>query len=411
MEILDQLIQEGESPFHLYYLDLDHFKAINDVHGHEMGDKVIRILAERFNEWKPEDIYVARVGGDEFGIIQKMKPNENQLKDETFCKAIIKLVSKRVEIGDYIFDVGCSIGISRFPIDGDSRDALVKYADLAMYQAKKISDRNKFVYYSKQHGEQVARNNRIEMLLKTIDYGQEMCMHYQPQFDLMTGELIGAEALIRWNNPEMGFIPPDVFIPISESTGSIIKLGKWIIETVFSQMKSWETQFNRPLKVGINLSPLQFDSSDFFPFIADKIKAYGIDAGLVEFEITENSAMNSGTIMEEIFTGLSGMGIQIAVDDFGTGYSSLSYIKRFDIDRLKIAKELIDHIEVNHDERLIIKAIILMAKGMGLLTIAEGVENEAQRNILRDMGCDAVQGYFYSKPLPVENFEQAYFQK
>lgn len=405
---LDNLILNDNVFFSLYYLDFDHFKIINDIHGHEMGDAVLQIISERFIKWQSDTLIVARVGGDEFGIIQIHEPLSDKSVNYELSKQIMQLFEEKVVIEDYIFEVGVSIGISRYPYDAKDRDSLVKYADLAMYQAKKNPENNKVMFYSQNYGAVVERKNRIELLLKNIDYDKEFTLNYQPQFSISGDKLLGVEALLRWNSPELGYVPPMEFIEVAEDTGSIIKIGKWVIETAFRQIKQWNANSGVSLQMGINLSPLQFDSVDFFPFIISKLEEHALDPTWIDFEITENSAMNSGTIMEELFTALSGLGVNISVDDFGTGYSSLSYIKRFDIDRLKIAKELIDHIVENEDERLIIKAIILMSKGMGLSTIAEGVETKEQLDILSDLGCDAIQGYYFSKPLTKEVFEEKY---
>lgn len=406
MEKIDQLIADGVSRFSIYYLDLDHFKVINDIHGHEMGDRVLKAVSLRFERWQNEQMIFARVGGDEFAII-----NVHDLGDETdlsTCQAISDIFTEEIKIDNYAFIVGCSIGISRYPIDATDRDNLMKHSDLAMYQAKQKQSFEKIEFYSHQHGELINRRNKIEMLLKMIDYDSEFELHYQPQLSIDGEVLLGAEALIRWHSPELGYVSPIEFIRIAEETGFIIKIGKWVVDNAFLTLKKWSNTSTQPLKISINLSPMQFDSIDFLPYLMEKIVALDIDPKLIDFEITESSAMNSGFIMEEIFTKLSEVGIQISLDDFGTGYSSLSYIKRFDIDRIKIAKELIDHIAIDHNARLIVNAIILMAKGLDLSVIAEGVEHFEQLEILKEMGCDAIQGYYYSKPLTQRAFEEKY---
>lgn len=408
LDKLDALIRTESTHFSLYYLDLDHFKIINDIHGHEMGDEVLRIIANRFIEWQSEQKIVARVGDDEFAVIHIKDALDDKLIDHDICSQILELFAKNIAVGDYVFNVSASIGISRYPYDTTDKYTLVKYADLAMYHAKKSGDQAKYVFYSEEHSQLVKRKNEIELLLKTIDYDKELSLHYQPQFSIDGKLLLGVEALLRWQSPRLGFVSPAEFIQIAEETGCIIKIGKWVIDSAFKQIKEWHIMGYKTLQIGINLSPLQFDSVDFFPYIIEKINTHQIDPAWIDFEITESNAMNSGTISEEIFSALANLGVQISIDDFGTGYSSLSYLKRFDIDRLKIAKELIDHIVDDHEERLIIKAIILMAKGLGLTTIAEGVETKEQLNILQQLECDAIQGYYFSKPLTKEVFESTY---
>ena len=409
---LDTLLLRRDTYFSFYYLDLDHFKVINDIHGHEMGDEVLKVVSGRLYNWRKENLTIARLGGDEFGIIHIQSVEDGKASCVSICKEIFELLREKVVIGDYAFDVSVSIGISRYPYDAIDRESLIKHADLSMYQAKKINTDERFVFYNHHHGAAVERRNQIELYLKNADYEREFTLHYQPQFRIADQSLIGVEALIRWHQPDIGMISPGEFIPIAEETGMIIRIGKWVIDHAFKQVSIWNNLKGPDAQLGhrmsINLSPLQFDSVDFFPFIQERMAHYYIKPEWINFEITETSAMNSGTIMEEIFTALSGLGVSISVDDFGTGYSSLSYIKRFDLDELKIAKELIDHIVENQEERLIIKAIILMAQGMGLSTIAEGVETEAQLEILKDLGCEAIQGYLYSKPLAAQDFESKY---
>lgn len=405
---IQALIDDGRADFSILYMDLNHFKTINDLHGHDMGDKVLKDIAIRFMEWNDDNQWISRIGGDEFALIQLHESADSRQEVIGLCEAIFKMFSLPITIDQYRFNVGISIGVSRYPHDARDREILVKYADSAMYQAKKTPSTQKCVFYSAHHGAGVERRSKIELLLKTIDFNHAFRLHYQPQFSLPERNMIGVEALLRWHDSELGSISPAEFIPVAEETGLILDVGKWVIENAFSYIASWNDKHKKPIRMGINLSPLQFDSVDFFPFIQDRIIHHGIDPKWIDFEITENSAMNSSVLMEEIFTALSSLGVQISIDDFGTGYSSLSYIKRFDVDQLKIAKELIDHIAVHREEHVIIKAIIMMAKGMGLKTIAEGVETQEQLEILEALDCDAVQGYYLSVPLSAEELETLY---
>jgi len=285
LEKLDTLIQTENTYFSLYYLDLDHFKIINDIHGHEMGDEVLRIISNRFIAWQGEDKFVARVGGDEFAVVHVHDALANKQINHEICAQILELFNDFITIGDYVFSVSASIGISRYPYDATNKYSLVKHADLAMYQAKKSGDPSKCVFYSREHSEQVKRKNEIELLLKTIDYDKEFSLHYQPQFSIDGTLLLGVEALIRWQNANLGFVTPTEFIQIAEETGSIIKIGKWVIDTAFRQIKAWHVMGYNTLQIGINLSPLQFDSVDFFPYIIEKINTYQIDPAWIEFEI------------------------------------------------------------------------------------------------------------------------------
>ncbi len=405
---MDEWIENEQKPFTLYYMDLNHFKVVNDIHGHEMGDAVLVEVSRRFTHWQNKNLFVARIGGDEFGILYLYEGQEDRETDLQICKNIHEIFSDKIVIEDYVFDIDASIGVARYPQDASEREMLIKYAELSMYQAKKSSDGKGCVFYSKSIAEANTRKNKIELLLKTIDFDEEFTLHFQPQFSLTDETLIGVEALIRWRNPELGQVSPGEFIPIAEDTGNINKIGKWVIVSAFKQISKWHEMGAHDLKMAINLSPQHFDSVNFFPFLVDTFDQYGVLPEWIDFEITENSAVSSATAMEEIFTTLSGLGVSISVDDFGTGYSSLSYIKRFDIDQLKIAKELIDNIVEDASDRVIIEAIILMCKGMGLMTIAEGVETQEQYEILKALGCDAMQGYYLSRPISVADFEKKY---
>lgn len=402
-------LSKSNSGFALYYLDLDRFKLINDIHGHEMGDRVLIELSRNLRFWRPENVFVSRIGGDEFGLIYEYEGSrEDNVK---IAREIMNIFKMPIEIDAFKFSLGASIGISKFPDDSRDRIQLMKYADIAMLQAKKISSGERIVFYKSHLSERIERTNHVELLLKNANFDDEFKLVYQPQIDVKSERVIGAEALLRWNSPVIGNVSPGEFIPIAEQSELILDIGKWVIEKSMLQLKKWNNEYDKNFKMGINISPIQFDSIDFFSYIVLKINEIGVLSSNIDFEITENSAMNSGVVMEEIFTSLSGLGVQISIDDFGTGYSSLSYIKRFDIDRLKIAKELIDNIAIDHVDRLIIKAIIMMAKGMGLATIAEGVETIQQLEYLRAEGCDEVQGYYYCKPISSDDFEGTYFKQ
>lgn len=400
---------DSNAPFALCYIDINRFKIINDIHGHEMGDQVLRKLAERFKDIDNEGVFAARMGGDEFGIICQCSESLEDLNN--ISNKLLERIKLPLKVDQYVFSLDASIGISKYPEDSESKSQLLKYADIAMMQAKHITIGNKIVFYKAHLSEKIERMNQIEMQLRQVTLEEEFELYYQPQIDINTQKLIGAEALLRWRNSELGAVTPAEFIPIAEQTDLILRIGKWVMKGAMEQLAEWNRTADSNLKLGINISPLQFDSIDFFTSLSELIEETGVNPNNLDFEITENSAMNSSTIMEEIFTALSGLGVQISIDDFGTGYSSLSYIKRFDIDRVKIAKELIDNIDADHADRLIIKAIIMIAKGLGLLTIAEGVETYEQLEYLKTVGCDEIQGYYFSKPLTKEVFETRYLNK
>jgi len=410
MDNLNFKISELEQPITLFYMDLNNFKSINDLHGHEMGDKILSIFSDRLFGLKNEHQEIARLGGDEFALIDA-NPDQTFESMKQTAESLLALTDDKLYIGDYMFDIGISIGISQYPSDATIPSQLIKLADLAMIQAKKTIGTSNYVFYTSRDMEQLARKSRIELLLDQIDYDEEFKLVFQPQIDAFTGAVIGVEALLRWHSAELGFVPPLEFIKIAEEKNHIVQIGKWVIENAVKQIGSWNKSYHASLSMGINISALQFDTVDFMSYLEGVIEKYAVKPSWIDLEITETSTLNTGASMEEIFTKLTNYGIKISIDDFGTGYSSLFYIKRFNIDQLKIAKELIDQLVESEQQRLIVKTIILMAQGLNIKTIAEGVENKAQADVLCELGCDRIQGYYYSKPLSPTDFEDQFLKK
>jgi EAL domain-containing protein (putative c-di-GMP-specific phosphodiesterase class I) len=330
---------------------------------------------------------------------------------KSFCDDFIELIEEPIKVDDYQFKVTTSIGIARYPYDGNQISDLIKHADIAMYHAKSLGGSQKHMHFSKQMIEKIKRRNKIELLLKNAKFDQEFELYYQPQVDTITGQLTGMEALLRWHHPDEGFISPGEFIPISEEIGLISDISQWVFKTAMSQMKLWYDRYDQELMMGLNLSPLIINNIRFFERLRALVDLTGVNPNHIEFEITEHSAMSTATIMEEVFSSLSDIGFHISIDDFGTGYSSLSYLKRFSIDRIKIARELIENLPADSDDLHIVKAIVMMAEGMGLKTIGEGVETKDQLDILRTIGCDCIQGYYFGTPMPAEAFERKYFNE
>lgn len=411
LEEIEMAISTENNKFSILYMDLDRFKTINDTHGHDMGDQILKEISKRLNACRKEfefaeDALIARLGGDEFSVALKGEIGQDRL--EALCRELIKDINKPIVIDQYVFNVGVSIGVSRYPLDAGEREQLMKYADIAMYHAKKGYGGKRYALYNQSQSAIIHKRNEIEILLRNANFDKEFELDFQPQFRIKDNKLIGVEALLRWNSPVRGRISPLEFIPIAEETGIILDIGNWVMEKAIRQVGLWNEKHHLSLVMGINISPRQIDSVDFLPDIKKLIESMEFNPRCIDLEITENSAMNTNITMEEILTELSNMGINISIDDFGTGYSSLSYIKRFDIDRLKIAKELVENISSDRNDMLIVKAIIMMAKGLGLKTIAEGVETEEQLKLLRMLGCDEVQGYLLSKPITAEVFEDRF---
>lgn len=401
--------------FAIIHIDVDRFKVVNDIHGHDMGDKVLVIIAKRLNELcgsrlRDANYHIGRIGGDEFGIFLELSQNEqDQVKElQHISEAIIAAVQTPVTIGHYRFYFGATIGVARFPQDGGTIDALVKSADIAMNHAKKFTHASKFALYSSELVNAIARRNYIEWLLRNANFKTDFELFYQPQFSSEDKTLIGMEALIRWPHADEGYISPAEFIPIAESIGMIADMSMWIFETAMIQMRQWQETYRKPIRMGINVSALLFDNVDFLPQIQRFTTKLGVSPSWFDLEITETGAINATNHVEEIFTKLSQMGFTISIDDFGTGYSALSYLKRFSVHTIKIAKELIDTLESDSQDHMIVQAITMMAKGMALKTIAEGVETEAQFEALKALGCDGIQGYYLGKPCNAQAFEEEY---
>jgi len=407
IESLNNRLKENK-PFSIAYLDLDRFKIINDLHGHPMGDLVLVEVSRRFSKQLGMDYDIFRVGGDEFAIIISGNATKNL---EDVSRKIIDVMKAPVAIEAFQFTIDASIGFARYPNDALTVSDLVKNADIAMYHAKANGAMTKHVVFSSQLIEQLERRNHIEILLKNADFKNDFELYYQPQFDANSLEIIGMEALIRWFHKEEGFISPAEFIPIAEEVGLILNINEFVFCEAMLQIKRWNEHYHKELVMSVNLSPLTLNSVDFYLNLKDLLEITGVMPGYLEFEITEHSAMNSSVVMEDVFRQIKELGFFISIDDFGTGYSSLSYLKRFNVDTLKIARELIANIELHEDEIQIVKAIIMMSEALGLKTIAEGVETIEQLKILKNLGCHTIQGYYLAKPMTADTLEDQFLKK
>lgn len=407
---LDNLISaNGVKNFALLYIDANRFKPINDSYGHAIGDKVLAALGNRFSSFCSSKCTPFRIGGDEFAVIIKNYEDKSEISD--FADKLFEILQLPISISPYIFTLTASIGITLYPEDSIDKDVLIRYADIAMYEVKSSHHKNNYLFFDRNFIDKINKKQEIEFLLQNADFNKEFTLFYQPQYNIQNQKLVGMEALIRWHHPEKGLISPSEFIPIAEETGMIIHLGEWIAETAFSQIKKWNETYSMNLKMSINISPVQIKNIGFIEWLQEKIKAEGIHTEWIDLEITESVAMISASSIENIFHFLKEMGIGISIDDFGTGYSSLSYIRKYNIDRLKIAKELIDSIAYDENALLIVQAIIMMATGLNLKTISEGVEEAEQLEILKKLGCNEVQGYIGGKPVPGGEFEKLHLLK
>lgn len=386
----------------LLLLDLDHFKEVNDNLGHQSGDQLLQQVSRRIYNCARVTDTVARLGGDEFAIVATNIRTDDGVT--VLAERIIDALSKPFACGGHDVRIGVSIGISVFPQDADQPDILMRTADLALYKAKE-TDRGSYQLYNEQIDAEIkARRAMEDDLRKALDRG-EFHLVYQPQFDLHSGAVVGAEALIRWRHPEHGPVSPGAFIPRAEATGLIVPISDWVLRTSCGQLRQWHNRGLSWFGLSINISPIQFKQRDLVPQIREVLKDTGLDPCALELEITEGVAMDAGDEVIDTLLLLKELGIGLAIDDFGTGFSSLNRLKRFPIDRLKIDQSFVRDITKDPNDAAISATVIQLGHGLNIKVIAEGVETREQLDFLWSQGCDEVQGYYFSKPLPPEEFE------
>jgi diguanylate cyclase (GGDEF)-like protein/PAS domain S-box-containing protein len=385
----------------LLLIDLDKFKDVNDTLGHRIGDMLLRAVAKRLQRCVRETDTVARVGGDEFALVLTNLPSADGAS--TVADTALQLVAEPYALDDYEIITSASIGITIFPEDGLDAELLLKNVDLALYRAK-VEGGARHHFYVTEMEEEVQRRKAIENDLRHALGTDQMTLFYQPQIDLKTGQITGAEALIRWYHPERGPISPAMFIPIAERTELIFPLGRWVLERACAQIQAWKEAGLPPLRVAVNLSPAQFRHHDLLGTIKSVIEKSGVDPRQLQLEITETIAMTNFEYSVGILKELRELGLTIAMDDFGTGYSSLNYLKRFPVDKLKIDRSFVTDIGLHPDNAAIVRAIIALGHGIGAKVNVEGVETAEQLAFMRTHGCDDCQGFYFSRPLPAEDY-------
>lgn len=391
----------GDPPFWVAFLDLDHFKLINDALGHTQGDLVLKQIAERLQQSLHPDDIVARRGGDEFVfILYDREPPRNAMAT---LHRIMSAVSRPLKVESQRFFPTCSIGVAIYPQDGDDPDTLLKHADMAMYHAKE-QGRNTFRFYSATLQEQAMKRVTLEGDLRAALVNDELELHYQPQLRLSDNTLAGMEALVRWRHPVRGLISPDNFIPIAEETGLIVPLGEWILRAACRQAAEWRDRGMPGLRVAVNLSARQFTDHQLPVMINCILDENNLSPSQLELELTETLLMEDVELANSILSKLKALGITLALDDFGTGYSSLAQLKRYPLDILKIDRSFLTDIAPDLNGDAIIRTIVELAHNMGMEAIAEGVETQEQKAFLHKHGCDIIQGYLVGKAMPAEEF-------
>ena len=385
----------------LLFIDLDNFKEVNDTLGHSAGDTLLKMVADRLRSIaRPSDL-VARLGGDEFTIITDLVKYPITL--EQWASQVLAQFDDPFTLGDQSMHVTASIGMSAFPDNGNNAELLLRNADSAMYQAKGEGKNGFSLYDSAMTDELVNRVAAVDALREAIEK-QQFILHYQPQIDILSGQVIGAEALVRWIHPEKGMVPPGQFIPHAEASGQINEIGEWVLIEACRKCAQWRAEGIDMPRISVNISGKQLQDETLAQRLAQALEQTGCPANALELEITESMLMENPEQSAHMLTELQQLGISIAVDDFGTGYSSLSYLKRLPIDKLKIDRSFIDELHLDGHDQAITRAIIALAQSLKLEVIAEGVENIDQLDRLRQLGCNQVQGYHFSRPLPEADF-------
>ncbi|MCF1184198.1 EAL domain-containing protein [Marichromatium gracile] len=390
------------------FIDLDRFKNVNDSLGHPVGDELLQAVAERMRARIRAEDTLARLGGDEFVLL--LESIERPDEAGNLAQQIIDLMAEpfRLSGGREIY-LGASIGISLYPDNGTDTTQLLRNADTVMYQAK-AQGRNTYRYYTESLTRAANARLSLESRLRRALEREELVLHYQPQVDMRTTRLTGIEALVRWEDPAEGLIPPDRFIPLAEETGLIIPLGAWVLASACRQLQDWIDGGAPPLTLAVNISSHQFAQPDLALHVDRELTASGLSPERLELELTESTIMQHNRRGMEILEALRALGIALSIDDFGTGYSSLAYLKRLPIDKLKIDKSFVQGIPEDRNDAEIAATIIAMARNLNLRVLAEGVETEAQRDFLHQAGCDAYQGYLFSRPLPAAEFARQYLR-
>jgi diguanylate cyclase (GGDEF)-like protein len=385
----------------LMYLDLDHFKNINDALGHPIGDDLLKAMASRFQSVVRKSDTVGRLGGDEF-LILVTDVNSNDALAEVALK-VLRQIETAESIHGLDMSVTASMGVAVYPIDGRDFDSLLKKADIAMYRAKDAG-RNTFCFCDAQTNASVLEHVQMVSGIRQALARDEFVLHYQPQLRLGDGCVIGAEALIRWRHPEQGMVAPMKFIPVAEKSGQIVEIGDWVLQEACRQAAQWRASGLGDVVVSVNVSPVQFRRGDIEASVLRALETSGLPASMLELELTESLFIEDSSGLSDSLKRLRQMGVSFSIDDFGTGYSNLGYLRRFEVERLKIDRSFVSRLAKDSHDEAIVRAIIQMAHGLGLSTIAEGVEDESTLERLSAMGCEQGQGYHWSRPVPPDDF-------
>jgi len=400
-------VKDKETIHAVLFIDLDNFKEVNDTLGHDYGDELLKNVALMIKTSIRKDDIVSRAGGDEFFILMRNIKEISEIN--CLCEKLLSVLSSKISIDDKHVYTSASIGIAIFPYDGDETSVLFKNADTALYSAK-YNGKSKYCFFDKSMSDVLGRRVEIEKGLRSALLNNEFEIHYQPQIDIINNKIKGFEALLRWNSSKLGKVSPAEFIPVAEQSGLIIPIGYWIIKTACIQNSLWKGKGYLYDTIAINLSAIQLLNDKFEQTLRNILIETKIDPKFVELEITESILLKDFDNCVRLLTEIRDLGINIALDDFGTGYSSLSYLKQLPINTLKIDKSFIDNILTNEREKAILDGIVQLAQKIDLIVIAEGAEIKEQIKLLQKMGCNQIQGYYFSKPLPASEIEEKFLK-
>jgi diguanylate cyclase (GGDEF)-like protein len=406
---IDQAIsraQRENGQFALLFLDIDHFKVINDSMGHAAGDQLLNIVSQRLKDVLRKTDTVARLGGDEFTIIIE-ELGEAELVISV-AKNILETLDKPIEINEKEVHIGGSIGIAMYPQDGENFGTLLKNADTAMYKAKD-QGRQTFQFYAHEMSLKAMQRLDLENQIRSALKNQEFIVYYQPKVNLVSGQCQGMEALVRWQHPQRGLIAPSEFIPLAEETGLIIQLDEWVVRTACLQFKAWKANDFPVNNLSVNISARHFKEGGLLTHCKKIIQETEITPRHIEIELTESALVDNYQSAKKILNEIHEMGVRIALDDFGTGYASMSYLKEFPFDTVKLDRSFVQGIPDDRESTAIVKAMIELAKALNLNIVAEGIETDQQKYFLTDHGCSFGQGYLWSKPVSAEEFEKKFF--
>jgi diguanylate cyclase (GGDEF)-like protein/PAS domain S-box-containing protein len=405
-QTLEQELAGGDvSRLAVVFLDLDRFSAINDTLGHEAGDRILQEMAQRLNDWQKHHrgVLVSRYGGDEFTILLK---NRSEAELRAALSEIQALLRDPIKVDQEEFHLSGSLGVAIYPDDGRNREELIKHADMAMYRAK--SNGNSLIFFYHEHLQELHREIQLERAMHQALEEESFQVFYQPKFDLKTGRMIGAEALLRWEHAALGTISPSEFIPIAERSQLIVPIGAWVLKKAVEQNAKWHRAGHQSFTVSVNVSPTQLRQRHFVSMVRDLLQEQGLPSQFLELEITEGVAMENEKEVLRKLQALQSLGVRISLDDFGSGYSSLKYLKSFRMDTLKIDREFIRDYTREQEAKSLIPGIIAIGHALGMHIVCEGVETEEQLEYLREQGCDAVQGFVFYRPAPPEEIEKLF---